>query len=65
MPRGSVHRFQNIGASLGRLMVVMTPGGFEGFFPAVAQEPDANPERICQIGEQFNIRFVFDAAEAA
>ncbi len=65
VPRGSVHRFQNIGASLGRLMVVMTPGGFEGFFPAVAQEPDANPERICQIGEQFNIRFVFDAAEAA
>ena len=65
VPRGSVHRFQNIGASLGRLMVVMTPGGFEGFFPAVAQEPGATPERICQIGEQFNIRFVFDAAVAA
>lgn len=65
IPRGSVHRFQNIGSSLGRLMVVMTPGGFEGFFPAVAQEPGASPERISQIGERFNLRFVFDAADAA
>jgi hypothetical protein len=46
-------------------MVVVTPGGFEGFFPAVAEEPDANPERISQIGERFNLRFVFDAAKAA
>lgn len=65
VPRGAVHRFQNIGQTTGRLMVVMTPGGFEGFFPAVAREPGASPERICQIGEQFNIRFVFDAAAAA
>lgn len=65
VPRGSVHRFQNIGQTLGRLMVVMTPGGFEGFFPAAAREPDASPDRICQIGQQFNLRFVFDHAEAA
>jgi mannose-6-phosphate isomerase-like protein (cupin superfamily) len=65
VPRGSVHRFQNVGASMGRLMVVMTPGGFEGFFPALAQETEPSPERICQIGEQFNLRFVFDAAAAA
>ena len=65
VPRGAVHRFQNIGQTTGRLMVVMTPGGFEGFFPAVAREPGTSPERICQIGEQFNIRFVFDAAAAA
>ena len=65
VPRGAVHRFQNIGRSTGRLMVVMTPGGFEGFFPAVARETGATPERICQIGEQFNLRFVLDAAEAA
>lgn len=65
VPRGAVHRFQNIGASMGRLMVVMTPGGFEGFFPAVAAEPSASMDRICQIGAQFNLRFVFDAAVAA
>jgi mannose-6-phosphate isomerase-like protein (cupin superfamily) len=65
VPRGAVHRFQNIGQTSGRLMVVLTPGGFEGFFPAVAREPDASMDRICQIGEQFNLRFVFDAAVAA
>ncbi|NEY91600.1 cupin domain-containing protein [Tabrizicola oligotrophica] len=65
VPRGSVHRFQNIGQSTGRLMVVMTPGGFEGFFPAVAVRDRPSVEEICQIGEQFNLRFVFDAAEAA
>ncbi|WP_103256721.1 cupin domain-containing protein [Tabrizicola aquatica] len=64
VPRGAIHRFQNIGQSMGRLMVVMTPGGFEGFFPAVAREAGATPDRICQIGEQFNLRFVFDAAQA-
>lgn len=65
IPRGAVHRFQNIGQGTGRLMVVMTPGGFEGFFPAVAREAAPSVDRICQIGEQFNLRFVFDAAEAA
>jgi mannose-6-phosphate isomerase-like protein (cupin superfamily) len=65
VPRGAVHRFQNIGQSMGRLMVIMTPGGFEGFFPAVASENAPSLDRICQIGEQFNLRFVFDTAEAA
>ncbi|MBE0553904.1 MAG: cupin domain-containing protein, partial [Rhodobacteraceae bacterium] len=32
VPRGAVHRFQNTGSTPGRLMCVMTPGGFEGFF---------------------------------
>ena len=65
LPRGSIHRFQNIGETTGRLMVVMTPGGFEGFFPAVAREPGASMDRICQIAEQFSLRFVFDHAVAA
>lgn len=65
VPRGSVHRFQNVGQTPGRLMVVMTPGGFEGFFPAAAREPDADLDRIGQIAAQFNLRFVFDHAEAA
>ncbi|WP_137110452.1 cupin domain-containing protein [Rhodobacter sp. SY28-1] len=65
VPRGSVHRFQNIGASMGRIMVVVTPGGFEGFFHAVDAVPGASMDQIGQIAAQFNLRFVFDAAEAA
>ncbi|MDX5349496.1 MAG: cupin domain-containing protein [Paracoccaceae bacterium] len=62
VPRGSVHRFQNIGQTTGRLMVVMTPGGFEGFFPAVAERTAPSVDEICQIGARFNLRFVLDAA---
>lgn len=65
VPRGSVHRFQNIGHSMGRIMVVVTPGGFEGFFHAVDAVPNASMDEIGQIAARYNLRFVFDAADAA
>lgn len=65
VPRGSLHRFQNIGDSDGHLMVVMTPGGFEGFFPAVAIERPVTPADIDRIAARFNLRFVMDAQAAA
>lgn len=65
IPRGKVHRFQNIGTSLGRLMVVMTPGGFEGFFPAVAAERPEGPEAVAAIAARFHLRFVPEALGAA
>ncbi|MEZ5796373.1 MAG: cupin domain-containing protein [Paracoccaceae bacterium] len=65
VPRGAVHRFENIGPGTGRMLVVVTPGGFEGFFPAVAARTEPSVDEICQIGERFNLRFVFDAAVAA
>lgn len=65
VPRGAVHRFQNIGETEGRLMVVMTPGGFEGFFPAVAAELPATPAEIEALAARFNLRFVAEAAAAA
>ena len=34
VPRGTVHRFRCIGDRLGRLLVLFTPGGIEGFFRA-------------------------------
>ena len=62
IPRGAVHRFQNIGPQTGRLMVVVTPGGFEGFFPAAARERPDTPEAIASLGQRFNLSFVLDAA---
>jgi hypothetical protein len=32
VPKGTVHRFRCIGNSTGRLLLVYTPGGIEGFF---------------------------------
>lgn len=58
VPRGAVHRFQNIGETTGRLMVVMTPGGFEGFFPAVEAEQPNSPPEIDALAARFNLRFV-------
>jgi quercetin dioxygenase-like cupin family protein len=32
LPRGIPHAFRNIGGAPGRLLEIITPGGFEGFF---------------------------------
>ena len=32
VPKGTVHRFRCIGDRIGRLLLVYTPGGIEGFF---------------------------------
>jgi quercetin dioxygenase-like cupin family protein len=34
VPRGTVHRFANIGDAPGRILILFTPGGLEGFFRA-------------------------------
>ncbi|MCQ0969758.1 cupin domain-containing protein [Paracoccus sp. TK19116] len=65
VPRGSIHRFQNIGATAGRLMIVMTPGGFEGFFPAVEVEAPQTPHEIDALAARFSLRFAPALAEMA
>ncbi|AZQ66602.1 cupin domain-containing protein [Silicimonas algicola] len=65
VPRGAVHRFQNIGETTGRLMVMMTPGGFEGFFSAVETEAPATPAAIDALAARFSLRFVPPLAQAA
>jgi quercetin dioxygenase-like cupin family protein len=44
VPRGTVHRFRCVGDRVGRILLVYTPGGIEGFFresgrPAVGDGP--------------------------
>jgi quercetin dioxygenase-like cupin family protein len=34
VPRGTVHRFANVGDTPGRLLILFTPGGLEQFFRA-------------------------------
>jgi quercetin dioxygenase-like cupin family protein len=53
VPRGTVHRFQNVLDTPGRVLIMFTPGGFEGFFfeaglPAVDGEvpPPLGAEEI-------------------
>lgn len=58
VPPGAVHWFRNAGAGNGRLMVVVTPGGFEGFFPAVERENPQTPAEIDALAGRFALRFV-------
>jgi mannose-6-phosphate isomerase-like protein (cupin superfamily) len=58
VPPGAVHWFRNVGSGTGRLMVVVTLGGFEGFFPAVERENPQTPEAIDALAARFSLRFV-------
>jgi mannose-6-phosphate isomerase-like protein (cupin superfamily) len=58
VPRGAVHSFQNVGNAAGRLMCMVTPGGFKGFFTAVEQEKPASPTEIDELAARFSLRFV-------
>ena len=50
-PRGLPHAFQNIGETLGRLLVITTPSGLERFFEQAAELPrPVDPEEMAAIG---------------
>lgn len=53
VPRGTVHRFENVSDRHGRVLIIFTPGGMDGFFfeaglPAVEGEnpPPLGPAEI-------------------
>ena len=55
-PRGIPHCFQNVGDEDGRLLIVTTPAGVEGFFQDFAAK--ANPEMLAEIGLAYGVDFV-------
>ena len=68
VPRGTVHTFQNIGMSAGRLLVTITPSGFEKYFEvigtpvsslaeafAIQAEPDL--EMLMTLAPTYNLEF--------
>ena len=59
-PRGTPHAFQNVGDTLGRLLVISTPSGLERFFEQFAELP-AGPvdrDRLATVGHANWIEFV-------
>ena len=65
VPRGPVHRFENVGSALGRLMVVTTPGVFEGFFRTFEKEGPQNLQKIYALAARFDMSFVPALSAAA
>jgi mannose-6-phosphate isomerase-like protein (cupin superfamily) len=60
-PRGTPHAFQNIGDESGRLLVVTTPSGLEGFFRDFATRLRAGavgPETLSEVGLAYGLEFV-------
>jgi mannose-6-phosphate isomerase-like protein (cupin superfamily) len=64
-PRGSRHTFQNIGASPGRLMTVVVPGGLDLFFeeleaavPAGTSPATADPSAVVPIFRKHNLELL-------
>ena len=50
VPRGREHTFRVLGSQPCRHLIVLTPGGFEGFFADMAQGRFRIPEDMEQIG---------------
>lgn len=60
VPRGTEHTYQVVGDRPSRHLVILTPGGFEGFFEAMAAGRLRIPEDLAAIeetGRRFNLRF--------
>jgi mannose-6-phosphate isomerase-like protein (cupin superfamily) len=51
VPRGVPHTFRVLGERPGRLIAVMTPGGFEGFFLEVAERELRIPDHMDEVAE--------------
>jgi quercetin dioxygenase-like cupin family protein len=61
LPRNLPHTYQNVGSSPGRLLVMITPSGFEGFFREVSQRGLSAPRDMSEINavaDQYSLKFV-------
>jgi quercetin dioxygenase-like cupin family protein len=62
-PRGIPHAYRNVSDRPVRLLVVVTPGGYEHFFEAMAQvpmPPDGPPDigRVIAVAQRFGVQVV-------
>jgi quercetin dioxygenase-like cupin family protein len=60
-PRGIPHTYRYLGQAPGRLMCVITPAGFEGFFEAIgALTPDQQQDipRVMTVAKQFGLEIL-------
>ncbi|NNE52422.1 MAG: cupin domain-containing protein [Sulfitobacter sp.] len=60
IPRGVPHTFRVTDAGPSRHLVIMTPGGFEGFFHEMGQAGYAIPEdmqKIVEVAQRYNLEF--------
>src|SRR5260370_33158348 len=67
-PRGIPHTYRYLGKTPGRLMCVITPSGFEGFFEeigALSPQQQQDIPRVIEIGKKYGLEFPPPAEEAS
>lgn len=58
-PRGAIHSFKNIGASIASMLEWTVPGGNEAYFRAVSEMgTNIDPKRLAEINAQFATEFI-------
>ena len=60
-PRGIPHTYRYLGQTPGRLMCIITPSGFEGFFEeigALTPEQQKDIPRVMEIAKKFGLEFL-------
>lgn len=65
LPRNVPHTFKNIGTTEGRMLVTVTPGGFENFFIDVVNEKATEPAALMAIGARHGLTFLPPKSAAA
>jgi glyoxylate utilization-related uncharacterized protein len=56
--RGSKHTFRNSGKTIGRIMVIVTPGGFEKYLQEIGSySPAMHMPKIIEISNRYGITF--------
>jgi quercetin dioxygenase-like cupin family protein len=57
-PRGGVHTFRNTGTSPGRVLIFITPAGFEDYLEAISPfSPATDMPKILEISTKYGITF--------
>jgi hypothetical protein len=56
--RGSTHTFRNSGKTIGRIMVIVTPGGFEKYLQEIGSySPVTDMAKIIEISNRYSVTF--------
>jgi quercetin dioxygenase-like cupin family protein len=59
LPRGIPHGFRNVASSPSRLLFVITPGGLEEYFLAVAKcSPPPSPAQLVELARPFGLNLL-------
>lgn len=65
LPCGVPHRFQNVGATVARMLIAVTPGGFETFFLDAAALTEPTEVSIAKLAAEYRLGLLPPTTKAA